>query len=152
MKKNIKSVQEIHQILMQQHEIKEKDRQKTLEKTKTIIYNQKKKKLLVKNNKLKIGRSKKNKDASYMQINKNQEDYIKQKNSRITWEQIQNNDYDHFMLNNRISQERDNNKEINQVFEDDISAIELEDQEYMGHLLNNPNSNFVPAIKHKFNN
>ena len=45
----------------------------------------------------------------YIQFRKKEEDYQKEKNSKITWQQIQNCDYDNFIMNKKSKKKNNHN-------------------------------------------
>ena len=63
----------------------------------------------------------------YLQMKKNEEDYQKEKINKLTWEQIQNCDYDTFILN-----EKDENRNnFNDIFTSKSNQFEGDDADYL---------------------
>jgi hypothetical protein len=89
----------MHKILVQRHEELKKEKELKQLKEKRILFEKRKKQFEIENKKIQQKMSVKN---DYIQFRKKEEDYQKEKNSKITWQQIQNCDYDNFILNEKV--------------------------------------------------
>ena len=91
-----KMQKEMHKILVQRHEEMKREKELKQIKEKNILFEKRKKKFEIENKKIQQKMSKKN---DYLQIKRNNEDYKKEKMNKLTWQQIQNCDYDTFIIN-----------------------------------------------------
>ena len=123
-KKDPKTKKEMHKILVQRHEelIKEKEMKQIKEKN--ILFEKRMKKFEEDKKKIQHKMSLKN---DYLQMKKNEEDYQKEKINKLTWAQIQNCDYDTFILN-----EKDKNRNnFNDIFTSQSNQFEGDDGDYL---------------------
>jgi hypothetical protein len=92
----------------------------------------------------KLERDYRNKIAkdNYFQIRKNEEDYLKEKNSKITWNSIQKYDYDNFLLNDDYHKNvvKPNLQNIFVNKSNDFFDNE-DDDDFMNKIYSNNNSN-----------
>ena len=123
-KQDPKIKKEMHKILVQRHNnlIKEKEMKQIKEKN--ILFEKRMKKFEEDKIKIQHKMSMKN---DYLQMKKNEEDYQKEKINKLTWEQIQNCDYDTFILN-----EKDKNRNnFNDIFTSKSNQFEGDDADYL---------------------
>jgi hypothetical protein len=123
-KQNLKIKKEMHKILVQRHEELMKEKEMKQIREKNILFEKRMKKF--EDDKKKI-EHKLNMKNDYLQMKKNEEDYQKEKINKLTWEQIQNCDYDTFILN-----EKDKNKNnFNDIFMSQSNQFEGDDADYL---------------------
>ena len=123
-KQNQKIKKEMHKILIQRHEDLVKEKEMKQIKEKNILFEKRMKKF--EEDKKKIVH-KMNMKNDYLQMKKNEEDYQKEKINKLTWEQIQNCDYDTFILN-----EKDKNRNnFNDIFTNQNNQFEGDDLDYL---------------------
>jgi len=122
-KRDLKQQKEMHKILVQRHEelIKEKEMKQNREKE--ILFEKRKKRFETENDKLKQKISQKN---DYIQIKKNEEDFQKERAIKLTWDQIQNQDYDAFILN-----QGKKNKNFDEIFTTESNQFDGDDGDYL---------------------
>jgi hypothetical protein len=114
----------MHKILIQRHEDLVKEKEMKQIKEKNILFEKRMKKF--EEDKKKIVH-KMNMKNDYLQMKKNEEDYQKEKINKLTWEQIQNCDYDTFILN-----EKDKNRNnFNDIFTSQNNQFEGDDLDYL---------------------
>ena len=123
-KQNQKIKKEMHKILVQRHEDLVKEKEMKQIKEKNILFEKRMKKFEEDKIKIQHKMSLKN---DYLQMKKNEEDYQKEKINKLTWAQIQNCDYDTFILN-----EKDKNKNnFNDIFTSQSNQFEGDDADYL---------------------
>ena len=123
-KQNLKIKKEMHKILVQRHEELMKEKEMKQIREKNILFEKRMKKF--EDDKKKI-EHKLNMKNDYLQMKKNEEDYQKEKINKLTWEQIQNCDYDTFILN-----EKDKNKNnFNDIFTSQNNQFEGDEFDYL---------------------
>ena len=123
-KQNQKIKKEMHKILVQRHEDLVKEKEMKQIKEKNILFEKRMKKF--EEDKIKI-QQKMSLKNDYLQMKKNEEDYQKEKINKLTWAQIQNCDYDTFILN-----EKDKNKNnFNDIFTSQSNQFEGDDADYL---------------------
>ena len=124
-KRDPKMQKEMHRILVQRHEEMKREKELKQMKEKKILFEKRKKQFEIDNKKIQQKMSIKN---DYIQFRKKEEDYNKEKQGKITWQQIQNSDYDNFILN-----EKDKNKNSNlyEIFTNKSNQFEGDDGDYL---------------------
>ena len=126
-KRDKKSLKEMHKILVQRHEELKKEKELKQIKEKNILFEKRKKQFNEESKKIQLKYNQKIK-KDYIQIKKNEDDYLKVKNNKITWQQIQNSDYDTFMLNGKDNQKNN----MDDIFTD--KSNNFDDDEYLKNL------------------
>ena len=124
-KRDPKMQKEMHKILVQRHEELKKEKELKQLKEKRILFEKRKKQFEVENKKIQQKMSVKN---DYMQFRKKEEDYQKEKNSKITWQQIQNCDYDNFILNEK---DKNKNSNLDEIFTNKSNQFDGDDGDYL---------------------
>ena len=127
---DIYSSAEIRELLIQRKNAREKAKQQKEAEEKKIIFEQKKQRLLTMTKKSQINASKKLQNKQYKAIVQEQKDYDKEKYSKITWNELQNYDYNHFILEGAASQ---SDVRVNQMIFNDTS--DSEEEELLNHLI-----------------
>ena len=123
-KQDPKIKKEMHKILVQRHNDLIKEKEMKQMKEKNILFEKRMKKFEEDKIKIQHKMSMKN---DYLQMKKNEEDYQKEKINKLTWEQIQNCDYDTFILN-----EKDKNRNnFNDIFTSKSNQFEGDDADYL---------------------
>ena len=102
---NPKNIRDMYDLLMQRQEDLKKEKELKKIKEKDIQFEKRKKKFSKEIKKLEKDYGDKIKKDNYQQIKKSEEDFLKEKNNKLTWNIIQKCDYQAFLLN-----EDDNNK------------------------------------------
>ena len=124
-KRDPKMQKEMHKILVQRHEELKKEKELKQLKEKRILFEKRKKQFEVENKKIQQKMSLKN---DYIQFRKKEEDYQKEKNSKITWQQIQNCDYDNFILNEK---DKNKNSNLDEIFTNKSNQFDGDDGDYL---------------------
>ena len=106
---NKQSIMRKYEYLIQRRDNIKKQKELESIKEKDIKFEERKKSFNRQLRQLEKNYDTKIKKDNYIQIKKNEEDYIKGKNSKLTWKIIQKNDYQTFLLND------ENNININSV-------------------------------------
>ena len=127
---DVYSSAEIRELLIQRKNAREKAKQQKEAEEKKIIFEQKKQRLLTMTKKSQINASKKLQNKQYKAIVQEQKDYDKEKYSKITWNELQNYDYNHFILEGAASQ---SDVKVNQMIFNDTS--DSEEEELLNHLI-----------------
>ena len=123
-KRDPKMQKEMHKILVQRHEEMKREKELKQMREKNILFEKRKKKFEVENKKIQQKMSLKN---DYLQKKKNEEDYQKEKMNKLTWQQIQNCDYDTFIIN-----EKDRKKNnLDDIFTSQSNQFEGDDADYL---------------------
>ena len=153
-----KMQKEMHKILVQRHEEMKREKELKQIKEKNILFEKRKKKFEIENKKIQQKMSKKN---DYLQIKRNNEDYKKEKMNKLTWQQIQNCDYDTFIINenDKVKGNLDDIFTIKNIqFEGDdsdcLKNFRLKkgfNENIIGNKINNMNLN-INSENHNFNN
>jgi len=124
-KRDPKMQKEMHKILVQRHDKLKKEKELKQLKEKRILFEKRKKQFEVENKKIQQKMSLKN---DYIQFRKKEEDYQKEKNSKITWQQIQNCDYDNFILNEK---DKNKNSNLDEIFTNKSNQFDGDDGDYL---------------------
>ena len=124
-KRDPKMQKEMHKILVQRHEELKKEKELKQLKEKRILFEKRKKQFEIENKKIQQKMSVKN---DYIQFRKKEEDYQKEKNSKITWQQIQNCDYDNFILNEK---DKSKNSNLDEIFTNKSNQFDGDDGDYL---------------------
>ena len=123
-KRDPKMQKEMHKILIQRHEDLKKEKELKQIREKNILFEKRKKKFEVENKKIQQKMSLKN---DYLQFKRNEEDYQKEKMNKLTWQQIQNCDYDTFIIS-----EKDRKKNnLDEIFTSKNNQFEGDDGDYL---------------------
>ena len=64
-------------------------------------------------------------------MKKNEEDYEKEKNNKLTWKLIQNCDYDTFLLNDKGKESGKHMNDINEIFSSQNNLFGNEDADFI---------------------
>ena len=119
-------------------------------KEKDFKFEERKKKFNKKLQRLEKNYDTKIKKDNYIQLKKNEEDYLKERNNKLTWKYIQKNDYQAFLLNDE--KEINNNSIPSQL--KDIFADKNDYNNNLGDdddFINNVYSNKASKLKNSFN-
>ena len=145
-----KNHKELQEILIRRHEERELEKKLKEQKEKKILF-QKKQKLFDEQNKILSRNIKQKNEPTYKKILKNKKEYEREKEDKITWDQLKKYDYDHFInittenvenenkddkyKNNNIN----NNDKVNEIFKnaENSEIIDSEDEELFSHLIGN---------------
>ena len=164
-----KNNKEIQEILIRRHEERELEKKLKEQKEKTILF-KKKKKLFDEQNKILSKNIIQKNEPTYKKILKNKKEYQREKEDKITWDQLKKYDYDHFINitneNDENETKNDNNKKnninnddkVNEIFKnaENDEIIDSEDEELFNHLIGNSKNEkgtFINNIdKTNFNN
>ena len=146
---NKQSIMRKYEYLIQRKEDIKKQKELQVIKERDIQFEERKKKFNRKLKKLEKDYDSKIKKDNYIQIKKNEEDYLKEKNSKLTWKFIQNNDYQAFLLND---QKNINNNlipsQLKDIFNNKNDYNNVGDDD---DFINNIYSNKNPNVKNSFN-
>ena len=146
---NKQSIMRKYEYLIQRKEDIKKQKELQVIKERDIQFEERKKKFNRKLKKLEKDYDSKIKKDNYIQIKKNEEDYLKEKNSKLTWKIIQNNDYQAFLLND---QKNINNNlipsQLKDIFNNKNDYNNVGDDD---DFINNIYSNKNPNVKNSFN-
>ena len=146
---NKQSIMRKYEYLIQRKEDIKKQKELQVIKERDIQFEERKKKFNRKLKKLEKDYDSKIKKDNYIQIKKNEEDYLKEKNSKLTWKFIQNNDYQAFLLND---QKNINNNlipsQLKDIFNNKNDYNNVGDDD---DFINNIYSNKNPNLKNSFN-
>ncbi len=146
---NKQSIMRKYEYLIQRKEDIKKQKELQVIKERDIQFEERKKKFNRKLKKLEKDYDSKIKKDNYIQIKKNEEDYLKEKNSKLTWKFIQNNDYQAFLLND---QKNINNNlipsQLKDIFNNKNDYNNIGDDD---DFINNIYSNKNPNVKNSFN-
>ena len=124
-KRDPKSEKEIHELLIKRHEDMKKEKELKQQKERIILFEKRKKKFEEDNEKLVEKLDRKN---NYKQLKFDEEDYKKSKKmNRLTWNIIQECDYDSFLLNNKSK----NKNNLNEVFTNERNEFKGDDEDYL---------------------
>ena len=96
---NKQSIMRRYEYFIQRKDDIKKQKELQIVKEKKLKYEERKKSFNKQLKKLEKDYDSKIKKDNYMQIKRNEDDYIKGKNNKLTWNFIQNNDYQKFLLN-----------------------------------------------------
>ena len=96
---NKQSIMRKYEYLLQRKDNIKKQKELENMKEKHMKYEERKKSFNKQLKKLEKDYDSRIKKDNYIQIRKNEEDYLKGKNSKLTWKYIQKNDYQAFLLN-----------------------------------------------------
>ena len=96
---NKQSIMRKYEYLLQRKDNIKKQKELEIMKEKNMKYEERKKSFNKQLKKLEKDYDSRIKKDNYIQIRKNEEDYLKGKNSKLTWKYIQKNDYQAFLLN-----------------------------------------------------
>ena len=96
---NNQSIMRKYEYLLQRKDDIKKEKELNLIKEQDIKFEERKRKFNREIKKLEKDYDSKIKTDNYIQIRKNEEDYLKEKNSKLTWKYIQSSDYNAFLLN-----------------------------------------------------
>ena len=147
---NKQSIMRKYEYLIQRKEDIKKQKELQVIKERDIKFEERKKKFNRKLKKLEKDYDSKIKKDNYIQIKKNEEDYLKEKNSKLTWKFIQNNDYQAFLLNDQKNVNNNNliPSQLKDIFnnKDDYNNLGDDDD-----FINNIYSNKNPNLKNSFN-
>jgi len=164
-----KKNKEIQEILIRRHEERELEKKLKEQKEKKILF-QKKQKLFDEQNKILSKNIMQKNEPTYKKILKNKKEYQREKEDKITWDQLKKYDYDHFINitneNDENETKNDNNKKnninnddkVNEIFKnaENDEIIDSEDEELFNHLIGNSKNEkgtFINNIdKTNFNN
>ena len=102
---------------------KEKELKQMREKD--LLFEKRKKKFEIETKKIREKMSQKN---DYLQIKRNKEDYQKEKMNKLTWQQIQNSDYDNFIINDKDKSKITN---LDDIFMSKSNQFEGDDADYL---------------------
>ena len=146
---NSKLIMKKYEYLVQRRDDIKKQQELQNIKEKEIKFEERKKKFNKKLKKLERSYDTKIKKDNYIQIKKNEDDYLKGKNNKLTWNYIQENDYKAFLLNDE--QEININtipSQLKDIFVDKKDYNNLgEDEDF----INNIYSNDSQKLKNSFN-
>ena len=147
---NKQSIMRKYEYLIQRKDNIKKQKEIQNIKEKDIIFEERKKKFNKKLKKLEKDYDTRIRKDNYIQIKKNEDDYIREKNNNVTWKMIQNNDYQAFLLNN------EKNININSL-PSQLRDIFVDKNDYNNNLgddddfINNVYSNKSQKMKNSFN-
>ena len=138
---NNQSIMRKYEYLLQRKDDIKKEKELNLIKEQDIKFEERKRKFNREIKKLEKDYDSKIKTDNYIQIRKNEEDYLKEKNSKLTWKYIQNSDYNAFLLND------EKNININTI------PSQLKDIFSDKNSFNNDDENFINKLysKNDFN-
>ena len=120
-----KMQREMHKILVQRHEEMKKEKELKQMREKDLLFEKRKKKFEIETKKIREKMSQKN---DYLQIKRNKEDYQKEKMNKLTWQQIQNSDYDNFIINDKDKSKITN---LDDIFMSKSNQFEGDDADYL---------------------
>ena len=126
-KRDPKMQKEMHKILQQRHEEMKREKELKQIKEKNILFEKRKKQFEVENKKIQQKMSLKN---DYIQFKRKEEDYLKEKMNKLTWEQIQNCDYDTFIINEKDKADKYKNN-LDDIFTSKSNQFEGDDGDYL---------------------
>lgn len=127
-----KAAREMGEMLIRRKREKEEERRLKQEKEKETLFSKSKNIAKIKNEKLQINSSNKLQEKRYKQIVRSNIDYSKEKHNKISWDQLSQVDYDHFI----IHQSNDKFKEV--INENNIDS---DDEDLLRHLNYNISAN-----------
>ena len=81
---------------------------------------------------------------NYIQIKRSEDDYLKGKNSKLTWNFIQNNDYQRFLLNDERNISNNNiPSQLNNIFNNKSDYINNlgDDEDFINKIFTSKNTN-----------
>ena len=138
---NNQSIMRKYEYLLQRKDDIKKEKELNLIKEQDIKFEERKRKFNREIKKLEKDYDSKIKTDNYIQIRKNEEDYLKEKNSKLTWKYIQSSDYNAFLLND------ERNININTI------PSQLKDIFNDKNSFNNDDENFINKLysKNDFN-
>ena len=138
---NNQSIMRKYEYLLQRKDDIKKEKELNLIKEQDIKFEERKRKFNREIKKLEKDYDSKIKTDNYIQIRKNEEDYLKEKNSKLTWKYIQSSDYNTFLLND------ERNININTI------PSQLKDIFNDKNSFNNDDENFINKLysKNDFN-
>ena len=146
---NNKLIMKKYEYLIQRKDEIKKQKEMQNIKEKEIKFEERKKKFNKKLKKLERSYDTKIKKDNYIQIKKSEDDYLKGKNNKLTWNYIQKNDYKAFLLNDE--EEININSipsQLKDIFVDKKEFNNLgEDEDF----INNIYSNDSQRLKNSFN-
>ena len=96
---NPKNIREMYDLLMKRNEDLKKENEIKKMKEKELEFEKRKRKFNKEIKKLEKDYGEKIKKDNYQQIKRSEEDYLKEKNNKLTWQLIQKCDYQNFLLN-----------------------------------------------------
>ena len=147
---NKQSIMRKYEYLIQRKDEIKKQKEIQNIKEKDIKFEERKKKFNSKLKKLEKNYDTRIRKDNYIQIKKNEEDYLKEKNKKLTWKIIQQNDYQAFLLNGE--------KEVNiNPIPSQLKDIFIDKNDYNNNLgedddfINNIYSNKSQKMKNSFN-
>ena len=146
---NQQSIMRKYEYFLQRKDDIKKQKEIQYNKEKNIKYEERKKTFNKKLKRLEKNYNTKIKKDNYIQLKKNEEDYIKEKNNKVTWKYIQKNDFQTFLLN------EENNIDIN-TFPSQLKDIFVNKSDYINdlgedeHFINKIYSNKSSKMKKNF--
>ena len=127
-KRDPKVQKEMHKILVQRHEDLKKEKELKQLKEKNMLFEKRQKKFEEENRKIQEKMSLKN---DYVQLKRNGENYQKEKMNKLTWEQIQNCDYDAFILEQKDTKKKYKKNNLDDIFTNKINQFEGDDGDFL---------------------
>ena len=141
---NKQSIMRRYEYLIQRKDDIKKQKELQIIKEKNLKYEERKKSFNKQLKKLEQNYDSKIRKDNYIQIKRSEDDYLKGKNNKLTWNFIQNNDYQRFLLNDERNISNNNNpSQLNNIFNnksDYINNLE-DDEDFINKIFSNKITN-----------
>ena len=141
---NKQSIMRRYEYLIQRKDDIKKQKELQILKEKNLKYEERKKSFNKQLKKLEQNYDSKIRKDNYIQIKRSEDDYLKGKNNKLTWNFIQNNDYQRFLLNDERNISNNNNpSQLNNIFNnksDYINNLE-DDEDFINKIFSNKITN-----------
>ena len=141
---NPKNIREMYDLLMKRNEDLKKENEIKKMKEKDLQFEKRKKKFNKELKKLEKDYDEKIKKDNYQQIKRSEEDYIREKNNKLTWQIIQKCDYQTFLLNedgnNAKNRKKNNNMQshLDDIFVNQSNQLfEKDDEDFINKIYSN---------------
>ena len=137
---NPKNIRDTYDLLMQRAEDLKKEKELKKMKEKDMQF-EKRKKIFSKDlKKLEKDYGERIKKDNYQQIKRSEDNYIKEKNNKLTWQMIQNSDYQTFLIKEDVNKSNTNKKNSFQSNFEDIftnQSNEIYDEDFLNEIYSN---------------
>ena len=141
---NKQSIMRRYEYLIQRKDDIKKQKELEIVKQKNLKYEERKKTFNKQLRKLEKNYDTRIRKDNYIQIKRSEDDYLKGKNSKLTWNFIQNNDYQRFLLNDERNISNNNiPSQLNNIFNNKSDYINNlgDDEDFINKIFTSKNTN-----------
>ena len=141
---NKQSIMRRYEYLIQRKDDIKKQKELEIVKQKNLKYEKRKKTFNKQLRKLEKNYDTRIRKDNYIQIKRSEDDYLKGKNSKLTWNFIQNNDYQRFLLNDERNISNNNiPSQLNNIFNNKSDYINNlgDDEDFINKIFTSKNTN-----------